>query len=75
MGKINITSNGTYVVGDDDKIRIEVPNGGDVVLVADPDDEVEEIRVEFKVGVDLAFDVGPLGVKLVVLRCLSRVEA
>lgn len=61
MSKLKIKSDGTYVVGDDDKIRIEVPGGGDVVLVADPDDEVEEIRIEFrgddhsdKVTVDLS---------------------
>jgi hypothetical protein len=55
----------------------ELGEVGPLRVVAGQQDDLvpEHIGVEFEVGVDLAFDVGPLGVELVVLRRFGRVEA
>lgn len=48
MARIYVTQSGTtVVVGDNDTVVIDIPGGGEVTIVADPSDNVDQFRVEF----------------------------
>lgn len=48
MATITVTEPGTtVVVGDGDKVVIDIPGGGDVTIVADPNDNVDKFTIEF----------------------------
>lgn len=48
MARIVVTVAGTtVVVRDGDKVVINIPGGGDVTIVADPNDNVDNIKIEF----------------------------
>lgn len=48
MATITVTEPGTTViVGDNDQVIIDIPGGGDVTIVADPNDEVDKVRIKF----------------------------
>lgn len=48
MARIYVTESGTtVVVGDNDTVVIDIPGGGEVTIIADPDDNVDKFRVEF----------------------------
>lgn len=49
MANINISSNGTYTVGDGDKAKIDISGGGNVTLVAPSgNDNVDKFTIEFE---------------------------
>ncbi len=49
MANINITSSGTYEMGDGDKAKIDISGGGTVTLqAAAGDDNVDKITIEFE---------------------------
>lgn len=48
MPKINVTENGEVTVGDNDSVRVDIPGGGAVTISADPNDDVDKIRIEFR---------------------------
>ncbi len=62
MAKIKISENGsTVVVGDGDNISIDIPNGGEVTIMANPNDGVSKIKIFLrddthsdKVNIDLS---------------------
>jgi len=48
MATITVTQSGTTVVVENgDKVIIDIPGGGDVTIVADPDDNVDKVKIEF----------------------------
>ena len=48
MAVIVITVPGTYYVGDNDKVVIDIPGGGEVTLQADPNETVNNFTVSFE---------------------------
>lgn len=48
MASITVTVTGTtVVVGQNDKVFIDIPGGGDVTIVADPNDNVDKFQIQF----------------------------
>lgn len=48
MSKIKVTADGTtVVVGDNDKVEINISGGGTVTIEADPTDAVDKIQIDF----------------------------
>lgn len=48
MANIKVTVSGTtVVVGRNDKVFIDIPGGGNVTIVADPNDSVDKFQIEF----------------------------
>ncbi len=49
MATLTVTSdNTTVVLGDGDTVKVEIPGGGDVRIEADPTDDVDKIKIDFK---------------------------
>lgn len=49
MARITVTQSGTtIVVGQNDKIFIDIPGGGVVTIVADPNDNVDKFEIKFR---------------------------
>lgn len=58
MAKITVTQPGTtVVVSDGDKVFIDIPGGGDVFIVADPNDNVDKFEINFNNDDNLADSV------------------
>ena len=48
MATITVTVTGTTVmVGDGDTVIIDIPGGGEVTIIADPNDNVDKVKIEF----------------------------
>lgn len=47
MATINVTSDGSVVVGDNDIINLNISGGGDVTISADPTDNVDFFKIKF----------------------------
>lgn len=47
MATITVTQSGPVVVGDNDQVDIEIPNGGTVTIEADPNDNVDKLTIDF----------------------------
>tara|TARA_R110002110_G_scaffold326259_1_gene538098 strand:- start:585 stop:1571 length:987 start_codon:yes stop_codon:yes gene_type:complete len=49
MAKITVTESGTtIVVGKNDKVFIDIPGGGVVTIIADPNDNVDKFEIKFR---------------------------
>ena len=48
MANHTVTQSGTITLGDGDKVKMEISGGGDLVINADPFDNVDKIKIEFR---------------------------
>lgn len=48
MANINATSSGTYVLGDNDQLSMNISGGGSVTVTANPTNSVKKIRIEYR---------------------------
>ncbi|PWE32283.1 hypothetical protein DDZ14_11175 [Maritimibacter sp. 55A14] len=48
MANVNAFSSGSYVVTDNDNVRMDIPGGGDVVIGAPPGGKVGRFKIDFR---------------------------